>query len=94
MDPRAELGAFLRTRRAQVDVADTPLAAGASLRRVPGLRREEVAELTLSFVNLEIPERPGIRITVYSAAGEPTAQRLAALAADVARSAGSAEPAG
>ncbi|WP_303323541.1 helix-turn-helix transcriptional regulator [Actinomyces radicidentis] len=45
MDPRAELGAFLRTRRAQVDVADTPLAAGASLRRVPGLRREEVAEL-------------------------------------------------
>lgn len=40
MDPRAELGAFLRTRRAQVDVADTPLAAGTSLRGVPGLRRE------------------------------------------------------
>lgn len=42
---RHELGSFLRTKRAQVDVADTVLGYGGAHRRVPGLRREEVAEL-------------------------------------------------
>ncbi|GIF26802.1 transcriptional regulator with XRE-family HTH domain [Actinoplanes tereljensis] len=38
------LGQFLRARRAQVDPADTGLLVGGD-RRVPGLRREEVAVL-------------------------------------------------
>lgn len=41
---RAELAAFLRTRRESVTPADVGLAPG-SRRRTPGLRREEVAQL-------------------------------------------------
>ena len=41
----AELGDFLRANRARVDPADVGLPAGASARRVKGLRREEVAVL-------------------------------------------------
>lgn len=42
----AELGAFLRSRRARVSPADVGLRAGpADRRRAPGLRREEVASL-------------------------------------------------
>jgi len=44
---RAELGAFLRARRAQLTPADVGLAGGASgRRRTPGLRREEIAQLS------------------------------------------------
>ncbi|MEU3619415.1 MULTISPECIES: helix-turn-helix transcriptional regulator [unclassified Streptomyces] len=39
------LGIFLRTRRAQVAPEGVGLAAGAGLRRTPGLRREELATL-------------------------------------------------
>jgi transcriptional regulator with XRE-family HTH domain len=41
---RAELGSFLRTRRARLAPEDCGLPAGAR-RRTPGLRREEVAQL-------------------------------------------------
>ena len=41
---RHELGAFLRTRREQLQPADVGLVAGAR-RRTPGLRRDEVAVL-------------------------------------------------
>src|ERR1700761_7475029 len=41
---REELGAFLRTRRAQIRPEDVDLAPGPR-RRTPGLRREEVAQL-------------------------------------------------
>lgn len=41
---RAELAAFLRTRREGISPDDVGLAAGAR-RRTPGLRREEVAQL-------------------------------------------------
>ena len=44
MAHESPLGQFLRARRAQVDPAETGLAAGGD-RRVPGLRREEVAVL-------------------------------------------------
>lgn len=44
MAQASPLGQFLRTRRAQVDPADTGLLVGGD-RRVPGLRREEVAVL-------------------------------------------------
>ncbi|MFI5938222.1 helix-turn-helix domain-containing protein [Actinoplanes sp. NPDC051494] len=44
MAPASPLGEFLRARRARADPADSGLAAGGD-RRVPGLRREEVAVL-------------------------------------------------
>ena len=45
---RAELGAFLRARRGQVQPADVGLPGGGASgrRRTPGLRREEVAQLS------------------------------------------------
>ena len=43
MDPH-ELGAFLRSRREQLQPADVGLVAGGR-RRAPGLRRDEVAVL-------------------------------------------------
>jgi transcriptional regulator with XRE-family HTH domain len=43
---RAELGAFLRARRAAVKPADVGLPDGSRRRRTPGLRREEVAQLS------------------------------------------------
>jgi transcriptional regulator with XRE-family HTH domain len=44
MEPRRALGAFLRSRRDRAQPEDVGVAAGAG-RRVPGLRREEVASL-------------------------------------------------
>jgi transcriptional regulator with XRE-family HTH domain len=43
---RTELAAFLRARRARLSPADVGLPAGSGRRRTPGLRREEVAELS------------------------------------------------
>lgn len=43
---RAELGEFLRARRAAVKPADVGLPEGTGRRRTPGLRREEVAQLS------------------------------------------------
>ncbi|MFI9045372.1 helix-turn-helix transcriptional regulator [Streptomyces sp. NPDC053427] len=45
MDTPAELGHFLRTRRARLQPEDVGLAAYGARRRVPGLRREELAQL-------------------------------------------------
>src|SRR6516225_7790549 len=44
LDRRRELGAFLRSRRARLSPAEVGLAEWG-VRRVPGLRREEVAQL-------------------------------------------------
>ncbi|MFZ0529298.1 MAG: helix-turn-helix transcriptional regulator [Propionicimonas sp.] len=44
-DSRAELGDFLKTRRARLGPADVGLPVYTGGRRVPGLRREEVALL-------------------------------------------------
>lgn len=41
-----ELGEFLKARRSQISPADVGLTDGGSRRRVPGLRREEVAQLS------------------------------------------------
>ena len=41
----AELGAFLKARRAALDPADLGLPPGLTQRRVSGLRREEIAQL-------------------------------------------------
>jgi transcriptional regulator with XRE-family HTH domain len=70
-----ELGAFLRTRRDRIRPADVGLPHGPR-RRVPGLRREEVAQLAgLSADYYTELERGGGRHGV-----QPSAQTLAALA--------------
>lgn len=45
MDNGNSLGGFLRARRSRLAPADVGLPAGPSLRRTPGLRREELAAL-------------------------------------------------
>ncbi|MGP8297451.1 helix-turn-helix domain-containing protein [Streptomyces inhibens] len=45
MDTPAELGSFLRTRRARLQPEDVGLVSYGARRRVPGLRREELAQL-------------------------------------------------
>ncbi|MGI5349191.1 helix-turn-helix domain-containing protein [Streptomyces sp. CA-250714] len=45
MDTRGELGAFLRAKRAQVRPEELGLPTYGGRRRVPGLRREELAQL-------------------------------------------------
>jgi transcriptional regulator with XRE-family HTH domain len=45
MTRNAELGEFLRTRRAQIKPESVGLPAATPYRRVPGLRREELAQL-------------------------------------------------
>ncbi|MET9293937.1 helix-turn-helix transcriptional regulator [Streptomyces sp. NPDC003077] len=45
MDTPAELGHFLRTRRARLQPEDVGLVSYGTRRRVPGLRREELAQL-------------------------------------------------
>ncbi|GAA1527876.1 helix-turn-helix transcriptional regulator [Actinomadura kijaniata] len=45
MERSAELGEFLRTRRARLAPAEVGLADFGGRRRVPGLRREELAQL-------------------------------------------------
>jgi transcriptional regulator with XRE-family HTH domain len=70
----AELGAFLRARRAQVRPSDVGLPAGPGLRRTPGLRREELAALA------------GVSIDYYTRIEQgketnPSAEVLDALAA-------------
>lgn len=45
MDKRTELGTFLRSRRARLQPRDAGLQAYGERRRVPGLRREELAQL-------------------------------------------------
>ncbi|WP_221353244.1 helix-turn-helix transcriptional regulator [Streptomyces beigongshangae] len=70
-----ELGAFLRTRRDRIRPAEVGLPQGPR-RRVPGLRREEVAQLAgLSADYYTELERGGTKNRV-----QPSAQTLAALA--------------
>ncbi|GAA2320927.1 helix-turn-helix transcriptional regulator [Streptomyces kunmingensis] len=45
LDQRAELSEFLRTRRARLQPEDVGIASMGRHRRVPGLRREELAQL-------------------------------------------------
>ncbi|MFD9072541.1 transcriptional regulator, partial [Streptomyces lasiicapitis] len=45
MDFRTELAAFLRSRRARLRPEDAGVRPFGGRRRVPGLRREELAEL-------------------------------------------------
>jgi transcriptional regulator with XRE-family HTH domain len=66
-----ELGAFVRSRRDRVQPSDVGLVAGPR-RRVPGLRRDEVAMLAGASTDYYIEiERGG---------AQPSEQMLAALA--------------
>ncbi|MER7716775.1 helix-turn-helix transcriptional regulator [Streptomyces flaveolus] len=68
----AELGAFLRSRRARIRPGDVGLPAGPR-RRVPGLRREEVAQLAGASVDYYNELERG-------AGSQPSEQMIAALA--------------
>jgi transcriptional regulator with XRE-family HTH domain len=67
-----ELGAFLKSRRDRVRPGDVGLPTGPR-RRVPGLRRDEVAQLAGSSVDYYIELERG-------AGAQPSEQMLAALA--------------
>ena len=58
-DSRIELGEFLKTRRARLTPADVRLPVYTGGRRVPGLRREEVALLGRHECGLLHPDRTG-----------------------------------
>jgi transcriptional regulator with XRE-family HTH domain len=45
-DPRQELAAFLRARRQHLTPQEAGITGGSARRRTPGLRREEVAQLS------------------------------------------------
>jgi len=68
----SELGEFLRTRRARITPPEVGLIGGPR-RRVPGLRREEVAQLAGASVDYYIELERG-------RGAQPSAQMLAALA--------------
>ncbi|BCY11650.1 helix-turn-helix transcriptional regulator [Actinoplanes sp. L3-i22] len=71
MDHRAEIREFLATRRAKITPEQVGLPAGTGLRRVPGLRREEVAVLagvsTDWYVRLEKGHIDGVSDDVLDA---------------------------
>jgi transcriptional regulator with XRE-family HTH domain len=73
-----ELGAFLKARRSEIDPSTAGLAGTGGPRRVPGLRREEVAQLaTIStdyYTRLEQGRLPGASPAVLN--GLATALRL------------------
>src|SRR3569833_2576374 len=68
----AELGAFLKSRRDRIRPSDVGLPTGPR-RRVPGLRRDEVAHLAGASVEYFIELARG-------AGAQPSEQMLAALA--------------
>ena len=71
MEQNAELGDFLRSRRARLNPADAGLPPGPGVRRVPGLRREEVARLagvsTDYYTRLEQGRHPRVSEAVLEA---------------------------
>jgi transcriptional regulator with XRE-family HTH domain len=71
IDNRAALSEFLRSRRARLQPADTGLPDYGGRRRVPGLRREELAMLagvsTDYYVRLEQGRLPNVSDSVLDA---------------------------
>ncbi|WP_431972629.1 hypothetical protein [Nocardia sp. bgisy134] len=56
MEHNAELKEFLRTRRARLNVDDMQIGGTGGVRRMPGLRREEVAQLAGVTYRLRTPQ--------------------------------------
>jgi transcriptional regulator with XRE-family HTH domain len=71
MDRSTEIREFLRTRRARITAEQAGLAPHSGVRRVPGLRREEVAQLAAIsvdyYVRLERGHTQGVSETVLDA---------------------------
>ncbi|MFI0814813.1 helix-turn-helix transcriptional regulator [Streptomyces sp. NPDC021098] len=71
MDRSSEIREFLRTRRARITPEQAGLAPHAGARRVPGLRREEVAQLAgVSvdyYIRLERGRTQGVSEVVWEA---------------------------
>ncbi|WP_377272696.1 helix-turn-helix domain-containing protein [Peterkaempfera sp. SMS 1(5)a] len=74
MDQRTALSEFLRSRRARLQPEDVGLPYFGSRRRVPGLRREELAQLAgvsvAYYVRLEQGNAQNVSATVLNAVAE------------------------
>ncbi|MFD3523571.1 helix-turn-helix transcriptional regulator [Streptomyces sp. NPDC058653] len=74
MRKQGELGDFLRSRRARIQPEDVGYASGSGQRRVPGLRREELAHLAgVSvdyYVRLEQGRNQGVSDAVLGAVAD------------------------
>jgi transcriptional regulator with XRE-family HTH domain len=90
MDNRAEIKDFLSSRRAKITPEQAGLSAYARNRRVPGLRRSEVADLAgvsvEYYAQLERGDLSGVSDSVLEAlarapAGPPTTSACTAPAA-------------
>ncbi|WP_405592174.1 helix-turn-helix domain-containing protein [Streptomyces sp. NBC_01190] len=71
-----ELREFLRTRRARVTPEEAGLAPGPGTRRVPGLRREEVAQLAGVSVDYYVRLERGRGVNVSEAVLDAIARAL------------------
>ncbi|MEV7189740.1 helix-turn-helix transcriptional regulator [Kitasatospora sp. NPDC093102] len=71
-----ELREFLRTRRARLTPAEAGLAPSATVRRVPGLRREEVAQLAGVSVDYYVRLERGRQSNVSEAVLDSLARAL------------------
>ncbi|MET8831625.1 helix-turn-helix transcriptional regulator [Streptomyces sp. NPDC004610] len=67
MSNHGELGNFLRSRRARIRPEDVGFASGSGQRRVPGLRREELAHLAGVSVDYYVRLEQGRNHTVSDA---------------------------
>ncbi|MCO5968953.1 helix-turn-helix transcriptional regulator [Actinoallomurus soli] len=73
---RSELGEFLRTRRGRVTPEDAGLTPVPTVRRVPGLRREEVAQLAGVSVDYYVRLERGRDVNVSEAVLDAIARAL------------------
>jgi MmyB-like transcription regulator ligand binding domain len=95
-----ELRDFLRSRRARITPGEAGLAPPPGARRVPGQRREEVAQhhpvvgdLTLNYESLTVTGDPGQNLGLHTAdPGSPSEQALRLLASWASDPAPSAHP--
>lgn len=76
MERDDELSEFLRSRRARVTPAEAGLGPGAGVRRVPGLRREEVARLAGVNVDYYVRLERGRRINPSDSVLDAVARAL------------------
>ncbi|WP_328770870.1 helix-turn-helix transcriptional regulator [Streptomyces sp. NBC_00286] len=76
MAAHRELGEFLRSRRARIRPEDVGYASGAGLRRVPGLRREELAHLAGVSVDYYVRLEQGRNHSVSDAVLDAVAEAL------------------
>ncbi|MEY9964755.1 transcriptional regulator with XRE-family HTH domain [Streptacidiphilus sp. MAP12-16] len=71
-----ELGEFLRTRRARISHEQAGLTPSPTVRRVPGLRREEVAQLAGVSVDYYVRLERGRNVNVSEAVLDAVARAL------------------